>query len=257
VKTGPRILLLDIETFPDVVYTWGLYEANAIEVKEHWYLLSYASKWFGEKGITCRGIDDTGGLKKIGNDDKALMKEIHALLDEADIVVAHNAVKFDVKKINARLIVHGFAPPSPYKVVDTLRAVRQVAAFSSNKLDWLSKQLGIGRKVEHQGFPLWKACAAGDVNAWAKMKTYNIHDVKLLESLYVRLAPFIRQPNAALYNSGEVCVNPACGSKKVHIYPGLYHANTRTYRRFQCKACGKWARATVSEREPKAVVVTT
>lgn len=255
--SGPKILLLDIETFPDVAYIWQVYEANAIEVKYHWYVMSYAAKWYGEKGpIVCRGLDDTRGLRKDGlNDDKALMAEIHDLLDEADIIVAHNGVNFDIKKINARLIFHGFQPPSPYKVVDTVRGVRQVAAFSSNKLDWLSKQLGLGRKIEHQGFPLWKACAAGDERAWRAMKRYNTHDVRLLGELYTLLSPWIRQPNAALYIGGEVCVNPACGSKNLHTFPKLYYALTRAYRRVQCNDCGKWARATISERTPKALVV--
>jgi hypothetical protein len=249
--------LIDIETFPDVAYVWTAYEANAIEIKSHWYVLSYAAKWYGEKGtILCRGIDDTGGLRKDGqNDDKALMAEIHELLDGADIVVAHNGVRFDIKKINARLIFHGFKPPSPYKVTDTVQGVRQAAGFSSNKLDWLSKQLGLGRKVQHAGFPLWLACADGNEKAWKTMKRYNTHDVRLLGELYTLLAPWVKSPNAALYNGGETCVNPACGSKDLHTFPKLYYANTRAYRRFQCNKCGRWARATLSERTPKALVV--
>src|SRR5574341_1308495 len=173
--TKPAILLLDIETFPDVAYVWGAYEQNAIAIKEHWYMLSFAYQWFKTGPIVCRTLPDTKSRT-----DRALAKEIHALMDEADIIVAHNGVDFDVKKVNTRLIVHGFQPPSPYKVVDTKRTVKQVAGFSSNKLDWLCQQLGLGRKIEHEGFPLWRACAEkNDPAAWRKMARYNRHDVRL------------------------------------------------------------------------------
>ena len=252
---GPRILLLDLETFPNLAYVWGAWEQNAIEFKEDWYVLSYAAQWFGEKAVMCRGLDDVGQVPGKPNNDKRLMKEIHALMDEADVIVAHNGVDFDVKVANARFIVHGFKPPSPYKVVDTKRTIKQVARFSSNKLDWLCRQLGLGRKIEHEGFPLWKGCAAGDPGAWARMKKYNVHDVKLLGDLYKLISPWIRQVNAALYSGDGRCVNPACGSKDLHVFPRLYYAMTRAYRRFQCNKCGKWARATISERVPRATVV--
>ena len=251
VSSRPRILLLDIETFPDVAYVWSVYDANAIAIRDHWYMISYAYRWYRAGRIVCRTLADTKSRT-----DRLLAKEIHALMDEADIIVAHNGVDFDVKKINARLIVHGFTPPSPYKVVDTKRAVKQVAGFSSNKLDWLCQQLGLGHKVEHEGFPLWRACAEqNDPAAWRKMARYNKHDVRLLGDLYELISPWIRQPNAALYGDDLRCVNPACRSTALHIYPRLYYASTRAYRRYQCEACGKWARATLSEKRPKAPVV--
>jgi hypothetical protein len=255
--SAPRILLIDFETFPNVAYVWGAYEQNVIEMREDWYILSAAAKWYGSRPIDCRGLDDFG-QKKLGNfvAERRLLKWVHSLMDEADIVIAHNGIDFDVKVANTRFIVHGFTPPSPYKTVDTKRAVKQVARFSSNKLDWLCKQLGLGRKVEHEGFPLWKRCAVGDTAAWRKMKRYNRHDVGgLLEPLYKLIAPWIRQPNAALYSGDERCVNPTCRSTDLHVYPRLYHAMTRAYRRFQCNKCGKWSRAVVSERKPRASMV--
>lgn len=252
--SAPRILLIDFETFPNVAYVWGAYEQNAIEMKEDWYILSAAWRWFGTGPVFAKGLCDYRGYKGGSSTERALLKDIHALMDEADIIVAHNGIDFDVKVANARFIAHGFAPPSPYKVVDTKRAIKQVARFSSNKLDWLCRQLGLGRKVEHEGFPLWKGCAAGDSAAWRKMLRYNRHDVRLLEELYRTIAPWIRQPNAALVEGDERCVNPACRSTELEKR-GIYHAVTRSYQRYVCRKCGKWARAVVSERKPRATVV--
>ena len=53
---------------------------------------------------------------------------IFATLDEADIVVAHNAKKFDNRVAAARFMYHGFLPPSPFKTVDTPLAARRSPA---------------------------------------------------------------------------------------------------------------------------------
>jgi hypothetical protein len=258
-KTGPKILLIDIETFPDVCWMWGVYQANAIAVKEHWYILSFAYKWLGEKRVKVRGLCDYPKYKNGSDCEYHLLKEIHALFDKADIVVAHNGRAFDVKKINARLIDNGFSPPSPYKSVCTKADLKRVANFSSNRLNWLVKQLDIGEKLlEQHDWDLWQGCSEGDVGCWRRMKRYNAHDVVLLEELYNTIQAWIPQPNAALWGDGRPqCVNPACGSKHIQWRTDRHRAVTRGYRRFQCQECGAWGRATKSEKGWTAVVTGT
>lgn len=248
----PKILFLDIETQPDLVWSWGVYESNALEVAEHWQMLSFSAEWYEGKKIT-NGLDDYKGYKP-GGDDKKLAEDLWGLLNEADIVVAHNGVSFDIKKINARFIAHDMTPPSPYKVVDTKREVKRVAAFSSNKLDWLSKQLDLGHKMKHEGWPLWRACMLGDRAAWKRMKKYNRHDIVLLKRLYKKLSPWISQPTAGAWIGDEVCPNPACGSENL-TKQGLTRTKTRVYQQYKCKDCGSWGRAVKSERDMKATVV--
>jgi hypothetical protein len=247
-----KILFLDIETQPDLVWTWGVYEENAIAVKQHWQCLSFSAKWRGGKHIT-KGLPDYAGYKP-GGDDRKLMEDVWKLLDEADMVVAHNGAGFDIKKLNARFIAHGMTPPSPYALVDTKREVKNVAGFSSNKLDWLCQQLDLGRKLEKPGgWELWLKCMAGDKAAWKTMLEYNKHDVVLLEKLYELIAPWIRQPNAGLYTDEKMrCPNPMCGSMKLQRR-GTARNRTRAYARFQCIACGAWCRSTTSETK-RAVV---
>lgn len=245
----PKILLLDIETFPDLVWVWRVYQDNAIAVKEHWYILSFAYKWFGKGKVKCVGLCDMDGID-VNEQEEELLGGIHALLDEADIVVAHNGRAFDTKSIVARFMAHGFQPPSPYKTVDTKSDLKSVARFSSNRLEWLMEQLLDERKLEHEGFPLWRKCSEGVKAAWKKMKAYNTHDVELLDELYALISPWIRQPNLT---NKPVCVNPACGSTKIQ-WRGLYRAETRTYRKFQCQVCGKWGRVTKSEKDQSAQV---
>ena len=70
---GGNIFLLDIETQPLVIYSWGVYEENAIEVKEQWQLLSFSAKWLGGKQIT-KGLCDYKGYRPGGNDKKLRKK---------------------------------------------------------------------------------------------------------------------------------------------------------------------------------------
>ncbi len=261
--SGPAILLIDIETMPDLVWVWGVYQQNAIEVVRHWQVLSFSAEWLsgpkkGEK--VTKGLPDYEGFRATKNllleaptSDRRILLEIHSMLEEADAVVAHNGVDFDMRKLNARFIAHGIPPPKPYKVIDTKREAARVAAFSSNKLDWLCRQLDLGRKLKHEGWDMWDGCIKGDPTMWKKMLRYNRHDIVLLKALFDELRPWIRVPNMAAYvPAGLRC--PSCGGKRL-IRRGLHRAKTRTYQRWQCNDCGAWARSTHSEKFSHASIV--
>jgi hypothetical protein len=47
----PRVLLYDIETFPNEAYVWGKYDQNVIAFKKEWEMASFAYKWLGEKEV--------------------------------------------------------------------------------------------------------------------------------------------------------------------------------------------------------------
>jgi hypothetical protein len=235
----PRILLIDIETFPNVSYTWGKWEQDVVEFVDHWYILSFAYKWLGDKKTKVIGLPDFKGYKP-GTKDKELLKYIWQLLDEADIVIAQNGNAFDFKKINTRFFEAGMKPPSPYRTIDTLTVARRYFAFNSNKLDDLGRDLKIGRKVEHEGFPLWLKCERGDMKAWKRMKKYNRQDVELLEQLYLKERPWIKDaPNLDMWSDVRVC--PKCGSTRLHSR-GESITQAYVYTRYQCQDCGGWSR---------------
>lgn len=239
--TKPRILLIDIETLPNIAYVWGKWEQNVIEYVKEGCIATYAAKWLGEP-VFAKALPDFKGYKANSYDDEAITKELWKLLDEADIVVAHNGDDFDIKVIKGRFIVHGLLPPAPFKTVDT-KKLAKVARFNSNKLDDLGKLLGIGQKIKTD-FSLWKGCIEGDENSWKKMIKYNKLDVILLEKLYLRLRPFARtHPNMALYGDAKC---PKCGGSSIQ-FRGFAVTTTRKYRRFACNDCGSWGRVTKSE----------
>jgi len=236
----PRILLLDIESSPNIAYVWGKYEQNVIEYVKEWTILCFAYKWLGEKKF----YTESAQHNDYANDSEAVHK-LHELFEEADVVVAHNGDRFDIKKINARFIYYGLTPPSPYRTVDTLKEIKRVSSFNSHKLDDLGETLNFGRK-EKVDFSVWKGCMAGDEKAWKTMLKYNVKDVVLLEKLYKRILPYMRHPNYGVYTLDSVC--PRCGSKKLQRR-GYRYTNTSKFARFQCQNCGGWSSERLSEKD--------
>lgn len=234
--TTARILIYDIENSPTLGHVWQLWEANVVATEREWFCLSFAYKWLGEKQITVKALPDYPRYKTSKEDDKFLMQDLWKLLDEADIVVAHNGKKFDIKKSNARFLAHGMKPPSPYKVVDTLEIARRHFACSSNKLDALGKYLGVGRKLPNTGIHLWLSCIAGDPKAWALMKRYNAQDVALLERVYLKLRPWsTSHPNLSFYSRAHNC--PVCQSDELSNDGFAYTRTTKKQRKVCCD-CG-------------------
>lgn len=236
-----KILIYDIETSPSLGYYFELYkEGNIVWDEKSWYMLSFAWKWFGEDKTHVLALPDFKTYKKDPENDKELCKELWALFDEADVIIAHNGNSFDQKKSNARFIYHGFTPPSPYKEIDTKLVAKKYFRFDSNKLTDLGKYLKCGQKVETGGFSLWKRCMAGDMDAWKSMVKYNKQDVVLLEQIYLRLRPWMTQhPNMNIV-MGTMTNCPNCESPKIHKR-GYMFTRLSKRQRYQCNDCHAWS----------------
>lgn len=242
-----RTLILDIETFPVTVRTWRLWEADAIRVVKDGYILSVAHKWLGEKSVKVKG------LCNFGYDQKKLTKHIWDLFDEADVIVGHNANKFDVKRCQADFLKYGFGPVSPFKIIDTLTVVKRHFKLDSYKLDSVASFLGFGHKKETGGFDTWEGCERRDKASWAKMLRYNKHDVLITEQVYMAIRPYITtHPNHNVFNgTSHAC--PNCGSGNTHRR-GLAVTRISSFIRYQCQSCGAWSRGLVEKPEVKVVL---
>ena len=244
-----RVLLIDIETSPLRSATWGLWQQNVgLEMIEtEWFILSYSAKWLADTPDKImykdmRGIVDT-------ENDTHLLDDLWKLLDEADVVIGQNSKRFDTKKINARLIMNGYKPPSPYKQIDTLHIAKAQFGFTSNKLAWMTDKLcTTNKKLTHSkfsGFVLWKEMLLDNPEAWDECELYNKMDVLSLEELYLRMAAWDgKHPNFNLYTDKpeHVC---RCGSKRV-VESGFAYTAKSKFQQYRCLDCGATTRNSVN-----------
>jgi len=154
-----KVLLFDIETLPILSYHWGMYQVNISHnhIVKDWCMLSWAGKWLFDNEI--KGDILTPKEAKIRR-DKRISQSLWDLFDEADVLIAHNLKKFDRKKANARFILNGLEPPSPYEMIDTLLVARKEFGFTSNRLNFLGQILVRDEKIDTD-FNLWRDCDNG------------------------------------------------------------------------------------------------
>ena len=253
---APRILLLDIETLPMEVLVWGLYEQRIppSNVIKSWSILCWQAKWLYENKFYGEYVS---GAEAVVRMDESILSTLHDLLDEADIVIAFNGKRFDLKRIKTRFILNGFTPVSPYIILDPILIARKQFSFYSNSLDELAKQLGVARK-QHTEYKLWYDSAIhGDGKSIKYLFDYCKQDVLVLEEVYSKLAPWANShPNLALYVETDEEICPVCGSKDLK-WNGFYYTTINKYRAFRCEKCGAIGRKKTSEKITKPSVVST
>lgn len=226
----PNILFLDIETKPTKAYVWRMWDENIHpnQIIEDGGLLCIGAKWQGSKEKLFWSEWDHG------HDN--MVNEAHKLLTAADAVVTYNGDKFDLPKLQGEFILSGLLPPPPWTSIDCLKTVRQMG-FSMNRLAYIGPLLKVGQKIKHEGFSLWYDVMQGDQKAKDKMERYCLQDVVLLERLYKKIRPFIKNhPHLSEIGAGGC---GACGSYKLQRR-GFRRTKAYRIQRLQCQACGSW-----------------
>ena len=256
-KKQPNILFYDLETSPMMGAIWRLWKTNVPvkQIESDWFILSFAAKWLHSDRIIYQDLRDFDP-EDYEKSDVVLLKRLHSLLGQADIVVAHNGKRFDNRRLNARFILNGLPPLHNYKVVDTLIESRRAFDFPSHSLEYLSTRLLPQKYWKRQsakfhGYDLWDQCLKGNIKAWQEMEAYNRQDVVALEAIYFKMRPWIvGHPNVGNLTNVEpdtpTC--PKCGSKHV-IKRGTYHTQTQRYQRYRCNDCKGWSRGRFTQSD--------
>lgn len=264
--TDFKALLWDIESSLMSTSTFSLwpkyipYDA----IIHDWHIICGAWKWLGKPRVYADAISadeysealrefythqmsdsKEAPPKSILNIDKEVTQKLRDVVAEADIVIHHNGDKFDLKKLNARCVYHGIEPFPKPKTVDTLKVAKREFAFTSNRLDYIGEYLGVGGKIHNEG-NLWQKLINGSARqkelALRKMLKYNKRDVTLLEDVYLKMRPYIKNhPNMNLYTDSLDIVCPNCSGS--NLQKRGYHVTLRgKYQRYQCTDCGAWTK---------------
>lgn len=236
----PRILLFDFETSPDLAYVFAhsKYEQDIAKFVRPSYTLSVAHMWYGDKKVTVKALNDFPRFKKDPHSDKALYEYFSKIVEQADVLVAHNGDSFDIRVMNARMLKHGLSPLPPHRTIDTKRVAKKYLKLPSYAMNDICEYYNGPTKIETGGFATWQGCDNSDNASFNKMKKYNAHDVfPMLNFVYELLVPWMKNyPILRPFNgscrhcSGKmikrgmrpvgngkyleqryVCVNPECG----------------------------------------------
>jgi DNA polymerase elongation subunit (family B) len=232
VNRPPRVLTLDIETSPALARIWQLYDITVAvsQIVEPSRVLCYAGKWLGDKRTTC--------VSEFHDGKKVMVQTMWDMLNEADIVVGYNHVRFDIPHMNREFMLAGLVPPSPVQHIDLLTVMRRNFKMMSNKLGYVTDAVGLETKLDTGGQALWNQVMAGDRAAWDKFRRYNIQDVVITEQLFTLLAPWIKSPHAGLW-TGDMSSCYACGSTRL-VAHGVTRSKTMAWPLTQCADCGAW-----------------
>lgn len=239
----PKILTIDIETSPNLAHVWNIFQENVgiSQIIEAQDVLCFAAKWYGSRQVEYYSQYEHG--KEI------MLKGAHQLLDEADVVVHYNGKRFDIPHLHREFLLADMPPPVPYRHVDLYQIIRQRFKFTSNKLDFVSQQLGIGEKVHNNvDHSLWKRCLADDPAAWRLMERYNKQDVLLTEKVFERIRPWLGNAiHMGLYANVPNCC-PSCGSTQL-ISTGMALTPSQAYPGYICQDCGAPSRGNKAIRK--------
>lgn len=234
------VLTLDIETSPNLGYAFGVWDQNLTpdKIVETSRVLMVGAKWYGQRKVIM--------LSERALDHDEMVRQAWNLVDQADLIVGYNSKRFDMRHLAREFLALGLPPPAPYKNIDLMLTVKKHFSYGSNKLDTVSQVLGIGQKVKHEGFPLWKACLDGDDSAWRRMENYCRGDVRLTERLYDRLRPWISGHPHITTADDLRCTQ--CGSDRLTQLPSDYRAVVIAYAAYRCDDCGGLVRASYPKR---------
>lgn len=243
-NTDLRILFLDIECSMAKFYGYGIFDQNIpiSHIIEHPRMIAFTAKWYGKSKVHA--------FSEYHQSRDEMLQEMHALLDEADVVIGYNSKNFDIKWINSEFAVEGMKPPSPYKQIDIMQEAKRNFRLISRKLDYLAERILGDNKIDYSMAKMWVIVDNPDTDEatrkreWNAMMKYAKKDTLLLEPLFEELLPWIKIPHPASSLDGLRCRK--CGSESLRPNGSTLTAEGR-YRKYLCENCGGHTRGTKRE----------
>lgn len=240
VKSGPRILALDVEMSFNVSYHYDQWKVNIpwTHIKQRQFMISAAWQWIGSDNIyTACVLDDKARFEKDHTDDYHVIKSLKDEIDQADAVIAYNGRRFDIKEINTGLDRHRLGPLHEFVLLDPIQIAKSKFRFKGgNSLANLCNlfELPVQKgKVELED---WIGATEGNKESIKKVVEYNITDIPTMVMVWERIKPFAPSKlNMNHFVDADVCSH--CGSPdlKLHMKKKATRATIRY--QYRCQDC--------------------
>lgn len=236
----PSMCILDIETTHDIIATYGLKKQyhSPDSILNDWFIICFCWKWVdGSRIYQASILDDMKAFNKDHFDDEVVVRRLHELLQDVEIVIGHNVHKFDWGKFYARVMYHNLTPIAEPLFVDTLKEAKKIARFTSNSMRYLAKYLKIAEKKKHSP-DMFMRILKGDKSAIKECIEYCKGDIETSEAMYKRMLPHMKNhPNMNLWRGdGIECCTNCCHEdfKK----DGFRYTKVGKFQRYSCRSCG-------------------
>jgi len=251
-----RILIIDVERLPGVSrqYWWDRGDLKNryihYETVERFPRCTIVcAKWYDDAETIRLTEWDKGGRKKF-------LREVHRLLERADIIVGHFVDGADLPWLRNDLHVEAGLPPlPPFKTVDTLKVLRKEfgTGVPFKALDAFCRILGIPGKIDRYDRDAMERAVAGSAQDRERLVNYCAADVIACQGLYDWERPYIKN-HPALFVDGKdkLTVCNRCGHDTEPI-ARRYVANVLSYSMRKCVSCGGYSRISI-EPERMSIV---
>lgn len=217
----------DLETSPALFYGWstGMQYVGANQLKtgtETKIITAQYKDYLIDKKSKYLTWDWHG---KQGGNDESLVEEFTRIINQADIVIAQNGKSFDIKVLQERAKALGLPPVNIDFTIDTLTASRSSFRTMSHKLDYRSKQYGLGGKDKME-LQDWIQVVEGNEKALNKMIKYGLKDNDDTEIIFWRELPY--------YNLAKATINKIF---KLIDEPEIKEESKIIGTKLRCKPC--------------------
>ncbi len=211
-----KVLVYDIETSYNIIKAFRTGYNQTIgpsDIIKERAIICVSYKWLGEDQVYNINWDSK-------QCDKTLLEQFIPIMNEADLLVAHNGDKFDIRFIKGRAFKHNLPMMVNYAQFDTCKVARKKFDINSKSLDYISRYLGITESKMKVGMTLWdRVILEKDRKALDKMIEYCNKDVTVLEKVYQRMIDWeYPKVHAGVILSADRITSPYSGSKNIELF---------------------------------------
>ena len=248
----PRILFFDTERAPPLWWAWEQKKEQYLrysQMVQSGFFTSIQWQWEWEAKPSAYSVTDKPKyFRENPTCDLHVVKKAIELINDCDILVAHNGKRFDWRHVKGRAIFHNLRPPKKPYIVDTLTEAR-TSEFPSNALGDLAKYLGIAEKGynESEAGKMVTGSISQRIKNINLQTEYGIKDIPPLKALYYRLRPFMdNHPNMSTYAQRPCC--PNCQSDDFLHRGSSPLASGCIRKQYECRSCGKRFKGAIEKK---------
>lgn len=242
------ILILDLERIPAWTKPLPVWDMKSLmnrrlgpdDIAEWGRTICFAYRWGFTGPIQFAAEWQEGGRA-------AYLDTMQAVLEQADILSGHNSEQFDHKHLAGDLFMERNVVVPKIKHIDTLKLARQNANWENNQLVTLTKRLGIPTKTDSYRISVAMAAVSGDPKAQARIRRYNIGDVRASTGMLKKFLPLSGVNLGLFAEDPTLPACPKCQSRKLQRRGVAVKAALR-YPRYQCQSCGGWMTSKTAEK---------